>query len=196
MTKGERARKHILKQALVLIDEKGFFNTSFQDIADRCEMKQTAVIYHYKTKMGLFQALLEDTIARNFDEVERLIKPQSSATDRLWAHMRGHIKWAKNHPAHARLALLMYYEASGSKDFAHLFESSFNAGHERLVHLLQQVLSEDGLKRSAKDIHKAAEVVHDSMMASLISLIILGWSRQREKQTLDKWKNLVSTLIH
>ena len=55
-SKGDISRHRILTASLDLFSEQGFARTSVQEIADRCNISQTTVFYHFKNKKNYLKA--------------------------------------------------------------------------------------------------------------------------------------------
>lgn len=55
----ERTSDKILKAALLLMEEKGYQKTSVKEIAQQAEVSEMTVFRHFKTKMGVFEAVMK-----------------------------------------------------------------------------------------------------------------------------------------
>ena len=71
----EKARDDILRAALKLFTEKGYFNTSLADIAEASGAKTAAGIYkHFKNKQEIASALYEwivNSLSISIDDIRR-----------------------------------------------------------------------------------------------------------------------------
>ncbi|MFJ7149050.1 ScbR family autoregulator-binding transcription factor [Streptomyces sp. NPDC100445] len=85
-----RTRLRVLFGAAELFTQRGFRQTSVQDVADRVEMTKGAVYFHYPTKEALAVAIVEEHYARWPKMLEEVAKeglsPLSTAERMLeWA---------------------------------------------------------------------------------------------------------------
>ncbi len=76
--KAEERQAQILAAAQDLFGERGYWGTSLQDIAQRCDFTVTGVLYHFDSKEALLRALL-DTLDRAYIE-ELLSRRGGNAT--------------------------------------------------------------------------------------------------------------------
>lgn len=60
LRRGPLTRKQILDASLKLFSEKGFARTSVRDIAQAAGITDAAIYYHFESKRGLFEALLDE----------------------------------------------------------------------------------------------------------------------------------------
>jgi len=62
MKKAEATRKHILEQAFALIYEKGYQNTSIDDIIAKTELTKGAFYYHFQNKDAMGLAIINEVL--------------------------------------------------------------------------------------------------------------------------------------
>jgi AcrR family transcriptional regulator len=96
----DKRRKEILGHAVEVFVERGFENTTFQKIADRCNIKRTLLYLYFKNKREIFNYSIKqlmktveaDIIAIKEDEskdcLERLVLIFSVIIDRLVENRR------------------------------------------------------------------------------------------------------------
>jgi AcrR family transcriptional regulator len=60
-------RRQILDEAVLVIGRHGYYGFSIQDLADRCGLTVAGVLHHFRTKVGLLVALLEDRDRRDVE---------------------------------------------------------------------------------------------------------------------------------
>ncbi len=57
--RGAATREHILTTATAMFGESGYRGASLRDIAARCGLTHPGLLYHFPTKAGLLEAVLE-----------------------------------------------------------------------------------------------------------------------------------------
>ncbi len=78
----KETREKILKAALDLFSEKGYFNTTFVDIAERIDLTKGAVYWHFKTKPDLLTELINIMLVKE-DKLTKKKVPQLETLDDL-----------------------------------------------------------------------------------------------------------------
>src|SRR5208283_4058743 len=63
-------RRKILEGALVEFATAGFEGATTRSIAQRAEVPHALVIYHFETKLGIWQAVVERALAEMHDQFE------------------------------------------------------------------------------------------------------------------------------
>lgn len=61
-TRSIETRARILQAAITEFADKGFEGSSTRAIADRAEVRHALLIYHFQTKLGIWEAVMRDTI--------------------------------------------------------------------------------------------------------------------------------------
>lgn len=79
--KNSKERERILKKAIELFMQKGYRNTSIQDIADACDIGKSKIQYYYPKKELFISIFLErhlETVSKKYvgnqDGIEQIIK--------------------------------------------------------------------------------------------------------------------------
>ena len=92
-------REQVLRTALHLFTEHGYFNTSVHDIARTAKVSIGSIYHHFKDKEGIAKALFEQLVTRMgaaFDTIEGAHK---TAHDRCRAVVESLFKIAEEEPA-------------------------------------------------------------------------------------------------
>lgn len=79
-------RKALLKAALDLFAERGFTDTSTQDLADRARVTKGAFYYHFRTKEQILHIIHDEFIDRALELQRLTLERYESPTDQL-GHM-------------------------------------------------------------------------------------------------------------
>ena len=188
MKKGELVKTKIIEKTVELFASYGYFQTSFQMIADACELKQSNVIYHFKDKHSLFLSVLNYILQSNYNSVELAMKPQMDAYDRLLTHMKMNLNWAINCKEQAQVILLLYYFATFETAFEAIYQKVLINGRARIYELLLAGVRE-GLFED-DEIEKRSETLHDLLVSSILPFISRcePSTRKMKKETIAKWE--------
>jgi len=95
MSKGERTRLKIMASAAKVFNEKGFSETSIQEIAKNAGVAKGTVYYYVDKKEDLVLMLAQFSRARLFSKIERAFARATTASEKLEAVIRSHLKVIK-----------------------------------------------------------------------------------------------------
>jgi len=73
------ASENILKVAIELFSEKGYKNTSVREICSRAKVNVAAVNYHFKSKLGVGQAVIK-YLFEDYEERQSILFPSTKIT--------------------------------------------------------------------------------------------------------------------
>jgi TetR/AcrR family transcriptional regulator, repressor of fatR-cypB operon len=79
------ARGQVLGSALRLFTEKGYFNTSVQDVVRDSGVSTGSIYHHFKDKEGIAKALYDDLVAHMGTAIADIQKQHQSSQDRCRA---------------------------------------------------------------------------------------------------------------
>ena len=124
MSKGLRTREQILSQSVLLFAKHGYENTSFQMIAEKCDVSRAAPLYHFKTKFGLFEAIVRHLQKKKMDQIldPNNILITDNGFEKLRKFFKGTVGWTLISTSEAEIFLLLYYFAAHDKLFASLYQ--------------------------------------------------------------------------
>ncbi len=87
--RGAASREHILESAWQVLAERGYGGTSIAAICERADISPTSVYWHFGSKAGLFQALVESrAVLADFRSAVDEAQHPLDKLDRLLAQMR------------------------------------------------------------------------------------------------------------
>ena len=69
----EQTKKKIIDTALALFEQKGFNDTTIQDIIDKMQMSKGAIYYHFKSKDDIILAVRDQIYMDDSNVIEDLI---------------------------------------------------------------------------------------------------------------------------
>src|SRR5690606_33154726 len=109
----EDTRDAILQAAELRFAAKGFYPTRLEDIADDVGITRTAVIYHFKDKETLYNAVLENL----FSQLDRVISEALGAEVPFLQKIEGAVTaWVQFAGGRPTLMRLFMREVAGSED--------------------------------------------------------------------------------
>ncbi|MGV0816340.1 TetR/AcrR family transcriptional regulator [Martelella sp. AMO21009] len=87
----------ICDAAAALFAEKGFDNTSLQDVATAVGVTKAGLYHYFPTKQALFEAILKDTLRDLHAGAVAAIAAHDSYPDKLTAFMTAHARYFSEH---------------------------------------------------------------------------------------------------
>jgi len=144
--RGAATREHILATATAMFGEAGYRGASLRDIAARCGLTHPGLLYHFPTKAGLLEAVLQ---RRDQDDTER-----AGTNERGLAALNALVGVARKNSGTRGLVELfatLSAEATAPDHPAHAY---FVARYERVVREITEhfvELVEDGEARPGLD---------------------------------------------
>ena len=107
-TLGSRAiktRAAILKQAELIFAERGFAATRLEDVAAAVGIRRASLVYYFRDKREIYEAVLESILADFLVEVERALSSPDPLRQRIEASVDAWIRFVGGRPTFARLLL-------------------------------------------------------------------------------------------
>lgn len=98
-------KRRILVAATHLYAARGFDGVSIQAVADAVGMRGPSLLYHYRTKDALRDAVLADLLGHWKDDLPRVLAAAQSGSDRLDDTLRAMLGFFGDEPDRARLLL-------------------------------------------------------------------------------------------
>lgn len=81
-------RLKLINAAGFLFAEKGYSSATIQEICEKAGANISAVNYHFRSKLGLYEATLEFTLLNDTDEMERdAVTDTSNPEEKLYLHI-------------------------------------------------------------------------------------------------------------
>lgn len=111
--KAERTRASILDAAELLFAERGFAATRLEDVAERVGIRRASIVYYFKDKSELYDAVLENVLADLFAVIEPALRTRAPLFDRIDLAVSAWIDFVGHRPTFARLLLR---EIAGASD--------------------------------------------------------------------------------
>lgn len=188
MKKGEQTREKMVDEAIRLMAKHGFHDTSFQKIADGCDMSQSACLKHFPTKMHLARAVMEKIIRGNHSYVSKTFDAKDDAVTRLTKHFEGNLKWAVALPAHAQITVLLYYLASFDETLRDLYLNLAHGARERVRELVFAGQREKGISTTSPE--ELSITLYDLLLGSFVAFVAAGKSEKEIRPYVKRWRLL------
>lgn len=98
-------REEILAAAEELFSQAGFDATRLEDIAERVGIRRASIVYYFKEKRELYEAVLEAVFSGLHQALETAIGEQRAVADRIEAAIAAWVAYVGHRPSLARLIL-------------------------------------------------------------------------------------------
>ncbi|MFZ4715249.1 MAG: TetR/AcrR family transcriptional regulator [Bacteriovoracaceae bacterium] len=170
-SKGELTKERIVSEAIGLMANHGFVDTTFQMIADKIELTQASIFKHYPTKKELFRGILSYILQTNHQLVSGRLNSSMNAKERLFAHCEGNIAWAKKYPEQAQMILLLYYYGTHDEELRATYCEILSIGQSRIDEYLQAGLREKLIKVKSQELELYVGIFHELLMGMIINII-------------------------
>jgi AcrR family transcriptional regulator len=127
----ESTRSRIVRSARRCFAVSGFSGSSTRQIADEAGVAQSLLLYHFKSKDGLWRAVMTDSFRHALRVVNdaAIAEPSTSPTDQLMAGVRGLIDICASDPDFHRL--LIYESREPNQRFVWMVDNYFRQMVER-----------------------------------------------------------------
>jgi len=106
-TSSKQRRQQIVQAALECFANKGFAQTTMEDIRRRANASSGSIYHHYKSKEQLAARVLQEGIIHHQSGILAELKHQHEAKEGIYAIVRFHLRWVTEHPNWARFMFQM-----------------------------------------------------------------------------------------
>jgi TetR/AcrR family transcriptional regulator len=103
--KSERTRAAILDAAERLFAERGFAATRLEDVAEAVGIRRASIVYYFRDKRVLYEAVLAAVFGGFREELERALAPPGKLLDRIERAVLAFVDYVAGRPALARILL-------------------------------------------------------------------------------------------
>jgi AcrR family transcriptional regulator len=138
----ETTRTRIIRSARQCFAAQGFAGTSTRQIADLAKVAQSLLLYHFKSKDGLWREVMADSFkhALRLLNDAALAEPSKSATDQLLAGVRALVDVCASDPDFHRL--LIFESREPNQRFVWLMDTYFRQMVDRGAHFIKAAQAE------------------------------------------------------
>lgn len=103
--RAEKTRRSILDAAERLFAEHGFAATRLEDIATRVGIRRASMVYHFKDKRALHDAVLADVLSGLHEQIRDAVEAENLPESRIEAAVGAWVDYVAARPATARILL-------------------------------------------------------------------------------------------
>ena len=103
--RAERTRAAILEAAEALFAERGFASTRLEDVAERVGIRRASIVYYFRDKRELYEAVLGSVFGGLFEVLEEAISGPEPLPLRAEAAVSGWVDYVGRRPSVARIVL-------------------------------------------------------------------------------------------
>src|SRR4051812_17337588 len=107
----ENARQSILTSAIAIFARKGYAGASVQDILQATRLSKPTLYYYFKSKEGLFRAILDFAYDESFRLVKETVGAAENCQQRLVAVANTFFQFSENNKDLMRLVLATVFAA-------------------------------------------------------------------------------------
>lgn len=186
----------IITTAIEMFSSKGFDKTTATLIAQKCEISQASVFYHFKNKMTLFEATLDYIIKNNkdvFEHSEHSVNEEP--IDKLVRLLESNIKWAYKFPEQAKIILMLFNFSTWDENFLKLSTNTIDNGRNKVLTLLNEI-NEANPIRTKMSLDKVSQIIQQYINGVIFQLLAHK-DRSKVKSSFKKdLKLFISELLY
>ena len=104
-SRAERTRGAVMAAAEELFAERGFDATRLEDVAERVGIRRASIVYYFKDKRELYDAVLDDVYGGLLERVEAALSSREPLAARVEAGVSAWVDYVGERPSIARLVL-------------------------------------------------------------------------------------------
>ena len=171
-----RQRQEMLAAALGLFSEKGYYNVSMHEIAQKAEFAIGTLYKFFKSKEDLYKALMLEQANKFDDELTKTLKEPNDEIEKLRNYVR-----AKGELFRANVSMIRLYfaETRGASFNVMALDSEIRQQYYRFLQTLASVF-ERGMRR--KCFKKIADPYHLAIaLESLTNTFLFLWVEAPER---------------
>ncbi len=110
--RAEKTRAAILEAAESIFSECGFASTRLEDVAERVGIRRASIVYHFKDKQELYEAVLDSVLGGLLERLEPVLSAPTPLPDRIENAVSTWVDYVGSRPSMARLLLREVADAS------------------------------------------------------------------------------------
>ncbi len=164
--KGDITKQRLLDAAIECFSKNGYDKTSLKELAKVCDMTHVAVLYHFRTKLGLFEAVVDQAVERCHSIVLKNIQKDDNALQRIVKFFEGFLTWSMIYRSEAQTLLLFSYFASINKSLAEKYARVVGTERTKIEEILLAGKRE-GLFKFKIPSDRLARMLHDTLLGMI-----------------------------
>ena len=141
----EETRQHILDVALRQFADRGYAGTSVQEIADKARVAKPKLYYYFKSKAGLYQALIDNAHEERYRILSEAAQGEETLEGKLEAILMALFSFIKKHRDVVRLAFATAFAAPGEMPEELCYKEKCQRNFEFIHELMKEGLAKGEL---------------------------------------------------
>lgn len=130
-------RKRLMDAAILLFTTRGYAATSVREIVEMAGVTKPALYYHFRSKEGIYLAILEDLVRIADEAIAASLVENGSARERIEGFLLGIFEtFEKNKSAVRMINAVFWGPAQGVPPF------DFDTFHQKLLAVLGRIVAE------------------------------------------------------
>jgi TetR/AcrR family transcriptional regulator len=113
--RAEKTRAALLEAAESLFAERGFDATRLEDIAERVGIRRASIVYYFKDKRELYDAVLAEVVGGLYDTMAQVLSRDAPLSERIDAGISAWVDYVGRRPTIARIILREVANSSPEK---------------------------------------------------------------------------------
>jgi len=174
-------QEYILQVALQLGDQEGFQNLSFQKIANKAKLSQSAVMHYYPNKAQLLEAISTLVARHNVDFVSANASVKDSALVTIQKFIHNNLTWAEKHSDMAKVIVLLSALAMDDDLFKQSYNDRLKAVRQKLEGYLYAAIREKSVAISENEVESWAAMIHGFVVSGITGFLASGEAREKKK---------------
>ena len=167
-------RNHILQSALTAFSEKGYHQTTMDDIVARSGLSKGALYWHFKSKQELFVALVEWFMLQFSEQVLHAWEDDNiSAADKLRAMVRVSLEGSEQLIPFFKVFLDFWAQTSDDEQLRQMFEQIIGTYEVQLAEIIEEGIT-SGEFRPVKEPQKLSLALFGMLDALFLYKTLLG----------------------
>lgn len=187
-------KEKIIEEAISQFAKKGFADTSFQLIANRLKVTQSAVMHYYKSKDDLIEGVVRNIVVHNHSIVSNSMRMEDNAHERLRKHFVGNLEWAVKFRNEAQIIVLLYYFSCFNKRFTKMYEEMLAKAQERIEEHLHSGKRE-GVFKFKESPKELSQSLHDLLVGGVVNTIATNADESSVNELKRRWSFVFDTLL-
>jgi AcrR family transcriptional regulator len=190
-TKGDLTKQKIIRAAMYCLAKHGDRDTTFQRIADKCNLSQPLVVHYFKKRDKIFPTVLATMLERaRWETVEHLIT-MNSPREKLAGYLAVSLRIFRE-PMVASIYMTLYNFAAINPRYRDINSNIKKVAVARVADIL-----EDGIKKGVfkkVDVPIVAKIIHNNLTGLLLNQASEN-PQFTDKQMLEALQNSVLKLV-
>jgi AcrR family transcriptional regulator len=136
--KKARTRAQILQAALACFADKGYHQTSMDDIVAKSGLSKGALYWHFKSKQELFLSLIETYMSAYGEEASHAWSDEMPAADKIQALMKFFVDTSEQLIPFFRITIDFWAQTSEDEQLRAIFDEMLTAFQQQLGALIEE----------------------------------------------------------